>query len=373
MRKDGDKISLDRLLDQDGKGNTEGQSTVEIESTIQDTDEQGQFKDTNEDYNTEERVNLDRLLDHGNDTSNPYTSNDIKLRGGGRGDLINIGLVVGVCLIVLIILQGIQLYKTAVQPKTEPVKRVTVTEQETVASSWGGERYGISVEEETEVETGIQVATIVTNDSTKASEVGIAIESVLFEGSVVPDNLPSDITKQLESELEEMSRLSNSTINISQAVEEQESGLGNTIDAPDGEPPEVEYEYDINGNIIGKLENTEKATEVTTQGLSDSDSKEIFYDNDVAYVNVRDIQIDNQNKFYISYKGFGYYIDASQYARTPSKLQNKEAYDLKYIGTVIVDNEYNVRFKNRVDDTEVNIIFKKGVTGKIDSYYIQGL
>lgn len=238
------------------------------------------------------------------------------------------------------------------------------------------ESNGNNSEETENTESSVTVDT----EESKASRIGIAIEQTLFEGNDMTSSLSGSILKQLQNEVQEMTRLSNSTINITSAVEKEEKAfISDRTDAPQGTPPDVEYEYDINGNVIGSLSNqgkkeeeAEKETENNNNNNNTGDSKEIFYDNGVAYVNVRDVDIDRNNKIYVSYRGYGYYIDASQYSKTPSKLQNKQAYDLVYIGTVRTKNGYKISYQNKVDNSIVAINLIKGV-GDYKQYTIDGM
>ena len=243
------------------------------------------------------------------------------------------------------------------------------------------ESNGNNSEETENTEPNVTVDT----EESKASRIGIAIEQTLFEGNDMTSSLSGSILKQLQNEVQEMTRLSNSTINITSAVEKEEKAfISDRTDAPQGTPPDVEYEYDINGNIIGSLSNqgkkeeeAEKETETNKNNNNNNnnntgDSKEIFYDNGVAYVNVRDVDIDRNNKIYVSYRGYGYYIDASQYSKTPSKLQNKQAYDLVYVGTVRTKNGYKISYQNKVDNSIVAINLIKGV-GDYKQYTIDGM
>lgn len=239
------------------------------------------------------------------------------------------------------------------------------------------ERDGNNLEETENTEPNVTVDT----EESKASRIGIAIEQTLFEGNNMTSSLSGSILKQLQNEVQEMTRLSNSTINITSAVEKEEKAfISDRTDAPQGTPPDVEYEYDINGNVIGSLSNqgkkeeeAEKETENNNNNSNNTgDSKEIFYDNGVAYVNVRDVDIDRNNKIYVSYRGYGYYIDASQYSKTPSKLQNKQAYDLVYVGTVGTKNGYKISYQNKVDNSIVAINLIKGV-GDYKQYTIDGM
>ena len=240
---------------------------------------------------------------------------------------------------------------------------------------------GNNSEETENTEPNVTVDT----EESKASRIGIAIEQTLFEGNDMTSSLSGSILKQLQNEVQEMTRLSNSTINITSAVEKEEKAfISDRTDAPQGTPPDVEYEYDINGNVIGSLSNqgkkeeeAEKETETNKNNNNNNnnntgDSKEIFYDNGVAYVNVRDVDIDRNNKIYVSYRGYGYYIDASQYSKTPSKLQNKQAYDLVYVGTVGTKNGYKISYQNKVDNSIVTINLIKGV-GDYKQYTIDGM
>lgn len=241
------------------------------------------------------------------------------------------------------------------------------------------ERDGNNSEETENTEPNVTVDT----EESKASRIGIAIEQTLFEGNNMTSSLSGSILKQLQNEVQEMTRLSNSTINITSAVEKEEKAfISDRTDAPQGTPPDVEYEYDINGNVIGSLSNqgkkeeeAEKETENNNNNNNSNntgDSKEIFYDNGVAYVNVRDVDIDRNNKIYVSYRGYGYYIDASQCSKTPSKLQNKQAYDLVYVGTVGTKNGYKISYQNKVDNSIVAINLIKGV-GDYKQYTIDGM
>ena len=243
------------------------------------------------------------------------------------------------------------------------------------------ESNGNNSEETENTESSVTVDT----EESKASRIGIAIEQTLFEGNDMTSSLSGSILKQLQNEVQEMTRLSNSTINITSAVEKEEKAfISDRTDAPQGTPPDVEYEYDINGNVIASLSNqgkkeeeAEKETENNNNNNNNSnntngDSKEIFYDNGVAYVNVRDVDIDRNNKIYVSYRGYGYYIDASQYSKTPSKLQNKQAYDLVYVGTVGTKNGYKISYQNKVDNSIVAINLIKGV-GDYKQYTIDGM
>lgn len=268
-------------------------------------------------------------------------------------------------------------------------------------------KYAVQVASESnKSETGTTEVGVAVNLSTKelaeASEIGRAIEQTLFEGNDMTTSGLSgsnasvgaeEVLKQLEKEVAQAQQLSNTTINVTSAVEKLESdnAEASKTEAPKGVPPEVTEEYDINGNVIGKLPSPPSPSsslspsdsgaslslDESNNSSSSLDSKEIFYDNGIAYVKVGDVDIDYNNKIYISYKGYGYYLDGSLYARTPSKLQNKEAYDLEYVGTTKSESEkgkpaYNVAFRNRVDNKVVTVKLIKGLTG-FKSYQLLGL
>lgn len=269
---------------------------------------------------------------------------------------------------------------------TDNEKYAVEVSDESVENAEKGEQKGKALESNgnnsEETETTEPKVTVDTEES-KASRIGIAIEQTLFEGNDMTSSLSGSILKQLQNEVQEMTRLSNSTINITSAVEKEEKAfISDRTDAPQGTPPDVEYEYDINGNVIGSLSNqgkkeeeAEKETENNNNNNNNNttgDSKEIFYDNGAAYVNVRDVDIDRNNKIYVSYRGYGYYIDASQYSKTPSKLQNKQAYDLVYVGTIGTKNGYKISYQNKVDNSIVAINLIKGV-GDYKQYTIDGM